>query len=114
MSMNGASINGVTIGPPASTEEVVGAEVRTDVECPAVARTAPRSVFLATVFVFLDLFPKIPDPLLSSILFESHLLSSIYSEFHRQSPFLKCRNRCQKSIPSISKKTLSSNHEISL
>jgi formylglycine-generating enzyme required for sulfatase activity len=31
---------------------------------------------------FLDLYHKGPDP----------LLSSIYSEFHRQSPFLKCRN----------------------
>ena len=40
------------------------------------------------------------------------LLSSIYSELHRQSPFLKCRNRT--AIPSTSKKTLSLNHETSL
>ena len=58
-SSSGASINGVTIRPPASSEVVVGATLRATAESPTVAGSTPRSAAANAAFVFLD--PRTPE-----------------------------------------------------
>ena len=89
---SGASINGVTIRPPASTEvvvgaairsaasagEVVGASVCTAAKSPTVTGLIPRTATTTTVFVFSDPYQKGPDPL---SVFDIFLVSSSFALF---------------------------------